>query len=60
MRDTKFSNGDLLSDEVDVELYVFGSSMMDGVPGHVHRRDVVAEGQCRGGNLDEELAEKMA
>ena len=59
MRDTKFSNGDLLSDEVDVKLYVFCSSMVNRVPGHIHRGDVVAESRCRGGYLHKELAEEM-
>jgi hypothetical protein len=42
----KYSNvteGNLLTDKVDVQLDVLGASMMNGVGGEVDSRDVVAE-----------------
>ena len=41
MEDVEVAKLDLFSDEVDVELNMFGALVVDGVGGHVHRRDVV-------------------
>jgi hypothetical protein len=43
MCDTELADGHLLPDEVDVQLYVLGSPVVDWIPGHVHRRNIVAE-----------------
>ena len=43
MEHAELAEGDLLSDEVDVQLDVFGAPMMDGVGSHVDAGDVVAE-----------------
>lgn len=48
MKDAKLPQGHLLSDEVDVQLYVFCAPMVDWVGRHVHGGDVVAVGD-RGG-----------
>ena len=49
MRDAELANGYLFPDEVYIKFDVLGASVMDGVPGHVHRGDVVAERhRCRG------------
>jgi len=41
VEDVEVAKLDLFSDEVDVELNMFGALVVDGVGGHVHRRDVV-------------------
>ena len=46
---------DLLPDEVDVELDVLRPSVMDRVGRKVHRGDVIAEDECRLGDLTEQL-----
>jgi len=60
VHDTKLSNGDLLSDKMDVKLNVLGLRMVDQVPRHVNRRYVVIESQGRGWNLAEEIAKEVA
>jgi hypothetical protein len=48
MENTSFTKGDLLMDEVKVDLDVLGLTMMDGVCCHVYSIDVVTE-DTRGG-----------
>ena len=48
MENTSFTKGDLLTDEVNVDLDVFGLAVMDGVCCHVYSTDVVTEDN-RGG-----------
>jgi hypothetical protein len=45
MEDTHISNGDTLTDEVEVDLNMLGALMLDGVGGEVDRTDVVAVDQ---------------
>ena len=47
MRDTELTNVDLLPDEMNIKLYVFGSPVVHWIPGHIHGGDVVAEGDRR-------------
>lgn len=60
MGDTELPNGDLLTDEVNVELYVLGAPMMSGVPRHVYRRYVVVENHSRGRDIVEKFIEKVS
>jgi hypothetical protein len=43
VKHAQLSDSDAFVDEVDVDFDVLRSTMMDGVAGHVDRRDVVAE-----------------
>jgi hypothetical protein len=45
MEDTHISNGDTLTDEVEVDLNMLGALMLDGVGGEVDCTDVVAVDQ---------------
>jgi hypothetical protein len=56
MCDTKLADGDLFPDEVDIKLDMFGSPVMDWVPGHVHRGDIVTERYCSCGHRTMQLA----
>ena len=48
MENMSFTKGDLLTDEVKVDLDVLGLAVMDGVCYHVYSTDVVTE-DSRGG-----------
>ena len=48
MENTSFTKGDLLTDEVNVDLDVFGLAVMDGVCCHVYNTDVVIEDKWGG------------
>ena len=48
MENTSFTKGDLLTDEVKVDLDVLGLAVMDGVCCHVYSTDVVIEDKCGG------------
>jgi hypothetical protein len=48
MENTSFTKGDLLMDEVNVNLDVLGPAVMDGVCCHVYSTNVVTEDN-RGG-----------
>lgn len=60
LKNAKFTNGYLLPNEVDVDLDVFGSPVMDGVASHVHTGDVVAVGHRRLRNGVVKLAKKLS
>ena len=60
MKHAELAKSNFLPDKVNVELDVLGSSMVDGIPGHVDRRDIVTVDD--GGLPDAmvELAKKMS
>ena len=60
MQDTEVTKGDLLSDEVDVELDVFRASMVDGVGSHVDGRNVVAEDDGGLGQGDAQFTKELS
>ena len=60
MSDAKLANGHLLSYKMYVELDVFGTPVMYGIPRHVYRRYVVAESHRRRGNGVQQLAEELS
>ena len=49
MENTNFTKGDLLIDEVNVDLGVLGSAVIDEVCCHVYNTDVVTEDNRGGG-----------
>ena len=57
---SELSNGDLLSDEMNVELNVLCTPVMNGIPRHIHRGDIVAECHRCCWYFAEELAEEVA
>ena len=59
VQNSKLANGYLLADKMNVQFYMLGSSVMDGIPGHVDGRNVVAERHGCAGNLAQEFAEEM-
>ena len=46
MQNTKITNGDLLPEEVKIDLNVLGALMLNQVGGHVDGTDVVTIHQC--------------
>lgn len=57
VRDVEFT--DLLPNEMNVELNMFGSMMMNEIPAHVDRGYVIAEGDHDKGEFDVEFAEEV-
>ena len=57
MENPNFTKGHLLADEVNVDLDVLRSLVVDGVGCHVDGADVVAEDNDSGGQLNMELLE---
>ena len=61
MKNSKITNGNPLPDEVEINLNMLGSLMLNRVGGHVDNTDVVTVHQCsaakRGVELQEELAQ---
>jgi len=60
VENTDFPQGDLLTDEVDVDLDMLGATMMDRVGGHIDRADVVAIDNGRNNNRNVKFLEKLA
>jgi hypothetical protein len=56
----ELAEGNFFPDEVNVQLDVLGSPVMDRVPGHVDRRDVVAVDYGSLPDAMVQLVEKMA
>jgi hypothetical protein len=57
MENPNLTKGHLFADEVNVDLDVLRSLVVDGVGRHVDGADVVAEDNGGGGQLDVELLE---
>jgi len=57
MENPNFTKGHLLADEVNVDLNVLRSLVVDGVGCHVDGTDVVAKDNGGGGQLNMELLE---
>jgi hypothetical protein len=61
VEDPNSTGGDIITDEVEIDLYMLGPLVLHGVGGEVDRADVVAVDQCAPGEgtmkLDEELPE---
>jgi hypothetical protein len=60
MEYTDLSERYFLPNEVDVELYMLGTPMVNGIRCHVHRRDVVAVDNGRLRHRCAELAKQLA
>jgi len=59
MEDTNFSKSHLLADEVDVDLDVLGTTVVDRVGCHVDSADVVAVDDCSNLQRDMEFLKKL-
>ena len=59
MKNTDFAQGHLLADEVDVDLNVFGTAVMDRVGCHVDSANIVAVDNCSNLQRDVELLKKL-
>jgi hypothetical protein len=46
MEDADLTDGDLFSDEVQINLHMLGALVLNGVIGEVHGTDVVAVDEC--------------
>jgi hypothetical protein len=57
MENANLSQSNLLTDEVDVDLDMFGTTMIDGVGSHIDSVDIVAVDDHRQGNQDMQLLE---
>jgi len=60
MQDTNITNGDTLSDEVEINLDVLRALMLHWVGGHVHSADVVAVDQRSAVKGSVELRQELA
>ena len=60
MEYTNLTQGDLLANEVGVNLDVLGATMMDGVGGHVECADTVSIDNRHSSNQDVKLLKKLA
>ena len=60
MENTDFTQGNLFSDEVDVDLDVFGTAMVDRVGCHVDSTDVVAVDDCGDAQRNVQVLQKLA
>jgi hypothetical protein len=41
MEDTDLTDGDLLSDKIEINLHMLGALMLNGVGGEVHSADII-------------------
>jgi hypothetical protein len=57
MENSNLTKGHLFADEVNVDLDVLRSLVVDGVGRHVDGADIVAEDNSGGGQLDVEFLE---
>ena len=60
MKNPNLSQGDLLTDEVNINLNVLRATMMNGVGCHVDSADIVAVDNHRRSNGDVELLQELA
>ena len=60
MKNMELAECNLLSDEMNVELDVFGPPMMNWIACHVHRRNVVAVRDRGALDVAVQLAEKLS
>ena len=59
MQHTDLTHGNTIANEVEIDLDVFGTLMLDGVRGHVDGADVVAEDDRRRRRWSMKLLEKL-
>ena len=59
MEHTDLTHGNTIANEVEIDLDVFGTLMLDGVGGHVDGADVVAEDDRRRRRWSMKLLEKL-
>ena len=59
MENANLSQSNLLADEVDVDLDMLGTTMMDGVGSHIDTAGIVAVDDRRQGNQDVQLLEEL-
>jgi hypothetical protein len=57
MENSNLTKGHLFADEVNVDLDVLRSFVVEGVGRHVDDTDIVAEDNCGGGQLDVKFLE---
>ena len=57
--DSKFAESNLLAYKMDVQLNMLGSSMMNWIGGHIHRRHIVTEDDRGLGEVAVELAKQL-
>ena len=60
MQDTDFTKGDSLSDEVEVNLNMLGSLMLNWVGGEVNGTDIIAVDHCSTTEWAVKLYQKLA
>ena len=60
MKDPNLAQGDLLMDEVNINLNVFRATMMNGIGCHVDNDDIVAVDNRRRSNGNMELLQELA
>jgi hypothetical protein len=60
VKDTKLAELNVLTDEMDVHLYVPCAAVVDWICRHVHRRDVVAVHHRGFGDDDMEFAQQLS
>ena len=59
MKHTDLTHGNTIANEVEIDLDVFGTLMLDGVRGHVDGADIVAEDDRRRRRWSMKLLEKL-
>jgi hypothetical protein len=59
MKNTNFAKRNLLTNKMDVNLYVLGSSMLNWIGGHVDSRHIVIIDKCGGAKRAMELLKKL-
>ena len=60
MKNSNVPQRNTISNEMKVDLNVFGALVLDWIRGHVHSTDIVAEDNCSTGQGSVELLEKLA
>jgi hypothetical protein len=59
MEDVDFTDGNLLSDKMKINLHILGALMLNGVGGEVHGADIVAVDKCVSRQRGLELVEQL-
>jgi hypothetical protein len=59
MKNADLAKRDLLPNEVNVDLYMLGPSMLDRVRGHINSTDIVAKDNCGSGEGMMKLAKEL-
>jgi hypothetical protein len=60
MKNSNVPKGNTISNEVKIDLDVFGSLVLNRVHGHVDRADIVAEDNCSTGQRTTKLLKELA